>query len=261
MAVYNKIGINYNKTRKADLRIFNKIFELLDYPFNKTIIDIGAGTGNYTNLLAQKGNRIVALEPSSEMINQAAENENVEWVKGFAEDMKLGNNVFDIAVCILSIHHFNDLRRSFNEIFRVLKQKGVLLIYTYIPEQQNFFWLRDYFPAIFKVDIEKFPGADKLQKLIRECDFEISNFEIYELHYDLMDNFLAANWRKPENYLKEEIQSGISTFSLLSKKEIKQGVDSLKDDLRTGAWDNRYGEIKTREYFDAGYRFLKLIKK
>jgi ubiquinone/menaquinone biosynthesis C-methylase UbiE len=261
MEVYNKIGINYNKTRKADLRIFNKIFEFVDYPINKRIIDIGAGTGNYTNLLAEKGNRIVALEPSSEMIKQAIENENVKWIKGFAEDIKLENNVFDIAICILSIHHFSDLKKSFNEIFRVLKQRGVLLIYTYIPEEQNFFWLIDYFPALFKVDIEKFPSTNKLVELIKDCGFEFSVVEKYELNYDLKDNFLAANWRKPENYLKEEIQSGISTFSLLSKREIKQGADLLRDDLRSGDWNKKYGDILTEEYFDAGYRFLKLIKK
>ena len=130
MIIYNKIGINYDKTRKADLRIFNKIFELVDYPVNKSIIDIGAGTGNYTNLLAEKGNRMVALEPSSVMINQAIKNVNVEWIKGFSEDINLENNVFDIAICILSIHHFNDWKKSFNEIFRVLKQRGILLIYT-----------------------------------------------------------------------------------------------------------------------------------
>jgi SAM-dependent methyltransferase len=261
MIIYNKIGINYDKTRKADLRIFNKIYELLDYPISKIIIDIGAGTGNYTSLLAEKGNKIVALEPSSEMINQATKNENVQWIKGFAEDIKLANNVFDIAICILSIHHFSDLKKSFNEISRVLKLKGVLLIYTYIPEEQNFFWLQDYFPALFKVDIEKFPSANKLEELIKDCGFEIFDVKKYELHYDLKDNFLAANWRKPENYLKKNIQSGISTFSLLSKKEIKQGAESLRNDLKSGEWTKKYGEIITEEYFDAGYRFLKLIKK
>jgi ubiquinone/menaquinone biosynthesis C-methylase UbiE len=260
MADYNKIGINYNKTRKADFRIFNKIFELADYPNNKNIIDIGAGTGNYANLLAEKGNRIVALEPSSEMMNQATENENVEWIKGIAEDIKYGNNVFDIAICILSIHHFSDLKKSFNEIFRVLKQRGILLIYTHLPEELNFFWLQDYFPALFKVDTEKFPSADLLKELLKDCGFVINDVQKYELHYDLRDNFLAANWRKPKNYLKEEIRSGISTFSLLSKKEIEQGVDSLRDDLSSGEWNKKYGAIKTRAYFDAGYRFFKLIK-
>lgn len=110
------------------------------------------------------------------------------------------------------------------------------------------------------VDTEKFPAEDKLEKLIIDCGFEISDIIQYELHYDLKDNFLAANWRKPEYYLKAEIQSGISTFSYLSEKEIKQGVDSLKEDFRSGEWNKKYGEILTREYFDAGYRFLKLIK-
>lgn len=260
MTDYNKIGINYHKTRKADLRIFNKIYKLLEYPKNKRIIDIGAGTGNYANLLAEKGNSIIALEPSSVMIKQSIEKENVKWLKGLAEDIKLENNKCDCAICILSINNFSDSKKSFNEIYRVLKNNGILLIYTYIPEEQDFFWLQNYFPAIFKVDKERFPHKRMLIKFIKGCGFKISNVYKFELPYDLKDNFLAASWRKPENYLKEEIRSGISTFSLLTKKEIKQGVDLLRRDLNNGEWKKKYGKIKTKECFDSGYRFLKFVK-
>ena len=99
-----------------------------------------------------------------------------------------------------------------------------------------------------------------LKELIIDCGFEIAKVNKFELHYDLKDNFLSASWRKPENYLKEEIRSGISTFSLLTKKEINQGADLLKDDLNNGEWDRKYGEIKIKEYFDSGYRFLNFFK-
>ena len=196
---YNKIGVSYNKTRKADLRVFGEIFELLEYPEKKTIIDIGAGTGNYANILADKGNKIIALEPSSVMINQGIKKENIEWIQGYAENIKLENNVCDCAICVLSINNFWNTMKSFNEIFRVLKYRGILLIYTYIPEEQEFFWLHDYFPSISKIDKKRFPGLPILQELIEGCGFKIMSIRKFEIPYNLKDNFLAANWRNPEN--------------------------------------------------------------
>jgi ubiquinone/menaquinone biosynthesis C-methylase UbiE len=58
--LYNKIGHNYNKTRIPDLRIFNELLKLLNNKYNDKIIDIGAGTGNYSFLLA-KTNFIVDI--------------------------------------------------------------------------------------------------------------------------------------------------------------------------------------------------------
>lgn len=258
---YNKIGISYNKTRKADLRIFSKIYELLEYPENKSIIDIGAGTGNYANILAEKGNKIFALEPSSVMIQQSIENENVEWINGYAEDIRLEDEKCDYAICILSINNFSDSKKGFNEIFRILKKEGILLIYTYIPEEQDFFWLQDYFPSIFKIDMKRFPSLPILQKLIERCGFKIKSIRKFKIPYDLKDNFLAANWRNPENYLKKEIRDGISTFSLLKEKEIRLGINMLDRDLFNGEWEKNYGDIRSEDYFDSGYRFLLFEKK
>ena len=260
MAKYNKIGKTYNQTRKGDPRIFQELFNLLNQPTNKTILDVGAGTGNYANLLANKGNKIVALEPSIKMINQSQDNDRIEWLRGVAENIEIENNFFDSAICILSTHHFKDWKKSFKEINRVLKPNGTLIIYTYLPENQEYFWLEHYFPKLFKVDIAKFPNVETLQERMKTCKFKIASINKYELPHDLKDNFLAASWRNPRNYLKNEIRGGISTFSLLTKDEIEQGVNKLSNDLKNGNWHNQFGDILTQTYFDAGYRFLKIIK-
>ncbi len=261
MADYNKIGVNYNKTRKADLRIFGRLYELLGKPVDKRIIDIGAGTGNYTLLLANKGNKMVALELSTEMIHQADKHINVEWIQGYSEDIPVISNTFDDAICILSIHHFSNRYKCFNEIFRILRQKGTLLIYTFIPDEQNSFWLRDYFPELFKTDADKFPGVEKLKELTKDSGFEVSDIIKHELHFHSEDNFLAANWRQPEKYLREEIRNGISTFSLLPENIVEGGLNLLRNDLKSGEWNRKYGHIKRMEYLDAGYRFLKFERK
>jgi ubiquinone/menaquinone biosynthesis C-methylase UbiE len=260
MADYDKIGINYSRTRKADLRIFNQIYELLDNPKDKKILDFGAGTGNYANLLAEHSNNNVALEPSVEMISQAEVNSQVRWINGSAEKIDLDNNLIDCTICILSIHHFSDLIKSIGEIYRTLKSCGTLLIFTLLPEEQDFFWLQDYFPELFEVDKEKFPGIDRLNETTAKAGLHLTDVVKHKLYHTSDDNFLAANWRNPEKYLDKEIRNGISTFGLLSEPIIKTGVEKLQNDLMTGTWNLKYKEILQQDYFDAGYSLLKFIK-
>jgi ubiquinone/menaquinone biosynthesis C-methylase UbiE len=261
VADYNTIGSNYSKTRKADDRIFQKIYELLDYPYQKMILDVGAGTGNYANLLADKPNNVVALEPSIEMTNQATAHANVKWTNDRAEKINYENNFFDCAICILSIHHFSDLNQAFDEISRILKTNGILLIYTYFPEEQEFFWLQDYFPFLFSADKDKFPGINKLNEISGKLRLKEMQVIKHELYHTSPDNFMAANWRQPEKYLIKEIRDGISTFRMLSESKVESGLRRLQDDLQSGKWHDKYNAIMNRDYFDAGYRFIKFIKK
>lgn len=55
MPVYDSIGKQYSKTRVPDIRIVNKLIDLLNLPKGSLIADIGAGTGGYSLALAHQG--------------------------------------------------------------------------------------------------------------------------------------------------------------------------------------------------------------
>ena len=104
MTLYNSIGQGYNHTRKPDKRIVEKIINLLDLPPGKTIADIGAGTGNYSNAIAQrlsfaeiadKGYQVIAIEPSEVMQSQAVDHSQVQWLTASAENISLPDNSVD----------------------------------------------------------------------------------------------------------------------------------------------------------------------
>ncbi|BAY22031.1 putative MerR-family transcriptional regulator [Calothrix sp. NIES-2100] len=65
MPLYDSIGKQYTKTRVPDYRIVQKIIDLLDLPQGSIIADIGAGTGGYSQALANQGFSVYAVEPSS----------------------------------------------------------------------------------------------------------------------------------------------------------------------------------------------------
>jgi ubiquinone/menaquinone biosynthesis C-methylase UbiE len=91
MILYNSIGKQYNFTRKADPRIVDQIINLLNLPPKSLIADVGAGTGNYSNALAGKGYKVIAIEPSVVMQNQKNIHSQVSWLTAKAENIPLAD--------------------------------------------------------------------------------------------------------------------------------------------------------------------------
>lgn len=66
----------------------------------------------------------------------------------------------------------------------------------------------------------------------------------------------AAFWRRPEAYLEPAVRAGTSGFALLDQDTVARGLDRLKSDLESGAWERRFGHLRTLDALDLGYRLL-----
>src|SRR5260370_41755021 len=110
MVSYDQIGHGYARTRRADARIVEQIPSLLSLPPGGRVVDVGAGTGNYSNALAAAGYRVVAGEPSAAMRLQAVAPPSVFLGARFAEALPLRGGGGNAAVCILPFYHFTDAR-------------------------------------------------------------------------------------------------------------------------------------------------------
>ena len=60
---FSRRASKYKQYRKGDIRLTNHIERILNIQLGSTIADIGAGTGNYTIQLMQKGYNLFAIEP------------------------------------------------------------------------------------------------------------------------------------------------------------------------------------------------------
>ena len=154
---YNKIGINYNQTRKADPYLTQQLIKHLNPNENGFYLDIGCGTGNYTDALQEKGFKFIGIDPSIEMLQKAqSQNQNIEWKIGSAEKTDLPQHSIDGIIGTLTIHHWTNLARAFSELNYILKPKGKIVIFTSTPQQMKGYWLNHYFPK----NVRRFHGTN-----------------------------------------------------------------------------------------------------
>ncbi|MBT4519818.1 MAG: class I SAM-dependent methyltransferase [Halieaceae bacterium] len=239
-ATYDRIGSNYQAARLADSRIFEALQTQLCSA--QSVLNIGAGTGSYE----PPGRNVVALEPSSVMIAQRPESAS-PVVQGYAEALPFRDNAFDVAMGVLTLHHWNDWERGLAEAARVAGGSVVLL--TWIGFVQHF-WLADYFPEIEELDNTRFPSIEDYQMVLGEI--EVIEVPIPQ---DCTDGFMCAYWQRPNAYLDPQVRNSISTFAMMSNQTPALG--RLEDDLATGRWHQKYGELLSYTSYDYGYRIIK----
>jgi SAM-dependent methyltransferase len=92
------------------------------------VLDLAAGTGKMTALLARSGADIVAVEPVAAMRERlAAQLPDVEVLDGTAEAIPLPDDSVD-AVVVAQAFHWFDAPRALDEIARVLRPGGGLAL-------------------------------------------------------------------------------------------------------------------------------------
>jgi ubiquinone/menaquinone biosynthesis C-methylase UbiE len=98
------------------------------------VLDIATGTGHLALALAPNVARVIGLDLTPQMLAEA-ENlkvqrgvENVEFRAGDVHSMPFGADAFDLVTCRRAPHHFSRIKKALQEIHRVLKPGGCLVI-------------------------------------------------------------------------------------------------------------------------------------
>lgn len=237
--LYDTIGINYANLRRPDPRFAAAIRQTLGDA--QSVINVGAGAGSY-----EPADRdVTALEPSMEMIRQRPA-DAAPAIQGVAEDIPFGDNSFDAALAVLTMHHWTDAGKGLSEMKRVARDRVV--IFTFDPAH-GLFWLADYIPELDTLDREWGITPEIVSDALGTC--EISTVPV---PHDCQDGFLGAYWRRPEAYLEARVRAAISSFSRIT--DTGAALDQLRADLASGAWHERYGDLLDLTALDCGYRLI-----
>jgi ubiquinone/menaquinone biosynthesis C-methylase UbiE len=103
-------------------------------PAESMVLDLACGPGIVSAALAAKVRNVVGLDLTWQMLANARQRcaaarlANVAFVEGGADDLAFAAAAFDAVVTRLSIHHFRDPARVLDEVGRVLRPGGWIVL-------------------------------------------------------------------------------------------------------------------------------------
>lgn len=92
-------------------------------------LDVGCGEGRFCRKLASLGIATCGIDPVTEMIDIARQKQpEGDYKVGFAEDLPVDNESFDLVVSYISLIDIDDAEQAIREMSRVLKPGGRILV-------------------------------------------------------------------------------------------------------------------------------------
>jgi len=205
------------------------------------VLNVGAGAGSYEPSEGQ----VIAVEPSEVMLAQRAER-SAPAIRAVGEWLPVRDQAFDVALAVLTIHHWPDPIAGLRELQRVASRQVILHF-----EPDYAFWLADeYLPNVRAVDA----GVPTVAEVVAALGN--TRVEPIPVPHDCVDGFFAAYWRRPGAYLDPSVRANISNLARVGDGDLGSGLDRLRRDLASGAWEAEHRDLLARDELDAGYRLI-----
>jgi ubiquinone/menaquinone biosynthesis C-methylase UbiE len=166
----------------------------------KKVLDIACGSGYGAKILAEAGaEKVIAVDIDKEAVAAAKINyfhKNIEYLESSAEEIKLADKSIDIIVSFETIEHLKNPERYLNELKRVVKDGGTVIIST---PNDDVFHAKN--PFHFK-EYNKDEFGNLLKKYFRYCEiFDQANGIASYIKIDRQNKngkiFIAENKENP----------------------------------------------------------------
>jgi SAM-dependent methyltransferase len=242
-ANYGVIGKSYSFYRQPDPRIAAIIERALGEA--RSVLNVGAGTGSYEPV----DREVTAVEPSATMRAQRPPH-RVRAIDAVVERLPFPDRHFDASMGISTVHQWSDLAAGLREMRRVTR--GPVVLVTSDPREFQAFWLNDYAPEIIATEARRMPAIDVITMHLGGTG-EVSAIPI---PLDCRDGFNEAYYGRPEMLLEEGARLSCSAWSFPEASLVERYVESLRHALRSGAWDEKYGKLRSQPWYSGTLRLI-----
>ena len=183
-------------------------------PAKGSVLDIGAGTGDFLSVVKENGWNTIGVEPS-EKAKAIAQKKGVSFVEQTSE---LENNSFDVITMWHVLEHVPNLDNQIKELKRLLKPNGSLIIAvpnfkSFDAKQYGNFWAAYDVPIHFwhfsKTAIKKLFAKEDME-LVKVLPMKFDSFYVSLLSEKYKTgkmNFVKAffiglqsNWKAKQNF-------------------------------------------------------------
>ncbi|NDZ79497.1 class I SAM-dependent methyltransferase [Streptomyces sp. SID10853] len=234
---YGGIGTGYVNYRRPDPRIAQVIADALGDA--RKVVNVGAGAGSYESAAPA----VTAVEPSETMRAQRSTG-LPRAVDAVAENLPFADGEFDGAMTLFSVHQWSDVDVGLREMRRVTR--GPVAVLTCDPALVRDFWLYEYAPEVLDTEARRYPAIGTMAEALGGT----ASVRAVPIPLDCTDGFNEAYYGRPEMLLDPAARQACSAWSFVDDGVRERFTERLRADLDSGAWDARFGHLRSRPYYE-----------
>lgn len=187
-----------------------------------TILDLGCGTGRYSESLAAHFDaQVVGVDPSEKMLDQARRklrDHPVRYEPGCGEAIPLPDDSVDLIFMSMSFHHFNDPRLAARECRRVLRDGGIALVRTGTRDRITFYPYVEFFPKSPPIMEACLPTATSVCEVFESAGFST-------IKSDIVIQTIAPDYA---TYAEKLAAGADSVLAQLSASDFQAGIEAMR---------------------------------
>ena len=184
------------------------------------VVDLGCGTGRFSEMLAAElGARVIGLDPSEKMIDQARRKpatSPVVFGRASAHELPLRDSCVDLVFMSQIYHHLPDPAAVARECRRVLRTGGYVCIRT--GTRENDVVVPNFFPAVRAMLDADLPSSNEIRS-----NFAAAGFA--PRHHEIVTEVVAPDW---PSFIRKSALRADSFLARLSDIEFDQGMAALR---------------------------------
>ena len=187
-----------------------------------SVLDLGGGTGRFSFLLQNLYQcPVYTLDPSLEMLKQGLFRNfsDVHWLKSNAEDIPLKSGSVDLIWMSNAYHHLENPSDACHEIFRVLIDKGNLVIRNGTQETDNEIAWNKFFPEAIEFDKGRIPHVQDIIDFVSSHGFDF-------IEYKVIYQLFASSYQE---YYEKISQRGLSSLLAISDEAFNSGCKRFRE--------------------------------
>ncbi len=190
-----------NKVGHSNEKAFELMFELTGVCPSDTVLDIACGSGLVSCAFARIANHVTGIDITPAMIERAKllQNEkqlhNITWKIGDVLPLPFEDESFSLVITRYSFHHFVNPKAVLDEMKRVCKVGGRIMIVDVTPDADKVD-AYNYMEKLRDTSHTKALTTEQLQKMINDIELINQKKGFYGLEMELEDQ-LSASFPNP----------------------------------------------------------------
>lgn len=167
----------YDTNKRLDV-VFNEL--LTEDIRNKKVLDAGCGTGWFSKIAVDRGGVVTSMDLGEKLLSKVAMKCNSERIVGSILEIPFSDNFFDFVVSSEVIEHVPDPYKAMQELFRVLKPGGIMVLTT--PNKFWYFavWIGNTFKLRPYQGFENWTGWFEMKRKLSKIGF--TKYQMIGIH-------------------------------------------------------------------------------